>query len=59
MKVIIVGMGVQGKKRKKVLGKDVVHCIDKNKKFHFSKISDVPVKDYDAAILCVPLGRFL
>tara|TARA_B100000780_G_C21111453_1_gene449186 strand:+ start:732 stop:1676 length:945 start_codon:yes stop_codon:yes gene_type:complete len=54
MKVIIVGMGVQGQKRKKVIGKEVVHCIDKNKKFHFSKISDVPVKDYDAAILCVP-----
>ena len=32
MKVVIVGMGVQGKKRKRFLKKDFIYSVDKKKK---------------------------
>ena len=35
MKAIIVGMGVQGNKRKKFLGKDFIYSVDKFKSLSF------------------------
>jgi predicted dehydrogenase len=54
MKTIIVGMGNQGKKRKKILKKDFIASVDKIKKANFKNIEDVPVANYDAALVCVP-----
>ena len=54
MKAIVVGMGVQGKKRKKFLNKDFVCSVDKNKKADYNSIKKVPLKSYDTVFLCVP-----
>jgi len=55
MKVIIVGLGVQGKKRMKVAGKDVVATVDPFvKQASHKSIYDVAINSYDAALLCVP-----
>lgn len=54
MKAIVVGLGVQGKKRKKFLGKDFVFSVDKYAKADFKSISEVPLKTYDSVYLCTP-----
>ena len=55
MKIIVVGLGVQGNKRKKFARKDFVGSVDpKNKKANFKTIKEVPLESYDAALLCVP-----
>src|SRR5687767_4505985 len=55
MKVIVVGLGVQGHKRRRVAGPDFVADVDpKNAEAKCRRIEDVPVDTYDAALLCVP-----
>ena len=54
MKAIVVGLGVQGKKRKKFLGKDFIFSVDKYNKADFKNISEVPLKSYDSVYLCTP-----
>jgi scyllo-inositol 2-dehydrogenase (NADP+) len=54
MKAIVVGMGVQGSKRKKFLGKDFKFSVDLEKKSDFKNIKKVPVKSYDSVFVCAP-----
>ena len=54
MKVVIVGMGVQGQKRKKILGQEFKYSVDKFKRADYRFIDQVPLKEYDAVIVCVP-----
>ena len=54
MKAIIVGMGVQGNKRKKFLGKDFIFSVDKFEKADFKSIYEVPLNKFDTAFVCVP-----
>ncbi len=54
MKALIVGMGVQGEKRKKILGKEFVCSVDKYKKSDFDSIYKVPLNIYDTVFICVP-----
>ena len=55
MKTLIVGLGVQGKKRKKSAGKDFVASVDPfNVESNYRRIEDVPINLYDSALLCVP-----
>ena len=55
MKVIVVGLGVQGRKRAKFAGEDLVATVDPTVADATVKdIRDIPVKSYDAALLCVP-----
>ena len=54
MKILIVGMGVQGKKRKKTIGKDFRYSVDKYKYSNFRSIYEVPLEEYDAAFVCLP-----
>lgn len=54
MRAIIVGMGVQGRKRKKILGKEAKYTVDRFKKAEFKSIYDVPLKEFDTAFICVP-----
>lgn len=54
MRVIIVGMGIQGRKRKKFLGKEFKYSVDKYKTADFHSIYEVPLKKYDAVLVCVP-----
>jgi len=54
MKTIVVGLGVQGQKRKRTLGKDFKYSVDKYKKADFKSIEQVPLKDYDSVFICTP-----
>lgn len=54
-RVVVVGMGVQGPKRRKAAGEDYVGSVDPVKKgVDFSFVEDIPLGDYDAAIVSVP-----
>jgi len=56
MKILIVGLGVQGKKRKKLLKRKFVFATvdNKNKDADFKKIEDAPLKKYDSVFVCTP-----
>lgn len=55
MKVVVIGLGVQGNKRRAVAGADFVVAIDPvNPDARYLRTEDVPLGDYDAAIVCTP-----
>ena len=55
MRLVIVGLGVQGQKRKIVAGKSVVSAVDPFcADAQYKRIEDVPLESYDAALLCIP-----
>jgi scyllo-inositol 2-dehydrogenase (NADP+) len=55
MRVIVVGLGVQGRKRLAVAGKDAVATVDPcNAEAQYKRIEDVPVESYNAALVCTP-----
>jgi scyllo-inositol 2-dehydrogenase (NADP+) len=54
-RVIVVGMGVQGEKRRAFAGDDFVGAVDPIKSnVDFGAIEQVPLESYDAALCCVP-----
>lgn len=55
MRVIVVGLGVQGHKRRRFAGTDYLGSVDPaNPEADYRHIEDVPPGSYDAALLCVP-----
>jgi scyllo-inositol 2-dehydrogenase (NADP+) len=57
MRVLIVGYGVQGKKRRRVAGSDGVGVVDPVAgEADWREIADVPLDRYDAALVCTPDG---
>jgi len=51
----MVGLGVQGSKRSKLLGSRFIASVDpKSTKATYQDISSAPLEDFDAAFLCVP-----
>ena len=55
MRVIVVGLGVQGQKRLKVAGDAVVATVDPASSVaQYTNIEQVPLSSYDAALLCTP-----
>ncbi|MFZ5806238.1 MAG: Gfo/Idh/MocA family protein [Verrucomicrobiota bacterium] len=55
MKIIIVGMGIQGKKRFAFAGKDAVATVDiASPNVDYKRVEDVPLRNFDAALLCLP-----
>ena len=57
MKVIVVGLGVQGRKRLAVAGADVVGTVDLlSDLVDFKRVQDVPLDSYDTALVCTPDG---
>jgi len=55
MRVIVVGLGTQGYKRRRVAGTDFVADVDpKNAEAKHRELESVPAGSYDAALLCVP-----
>jgi len=55
MRVIVIGLGVQGYKRRNFAGDDFVACVDPdNDEAEYKDIRDVPLTDYDAALCCIP-----
>jgi scyllo-inositol 2-dehydrogenase (NADP+) len=56
MKILIVGLGVQGKKRKKLLKKNIIFAtVDpKDKSADYKNIKSAPVDKYDTVFVCTP-----
>ncbi len=55
MRAIVIGLGVQGHKRRRVAGADYVCSVDPvNKDADFRRVEDVPLYRYDAALACIP-----
>jgi predicted dehydrogenase len=55
MRVIVAGLGIQGKRRLAVAGTDVVATVDPvNSGAAYKSVTDVPLDMYDAALVCTP-----
>jgi len=55
MRVLIVGYGVQGKKRRRVAGTDGVGVVDPvAAEADWRDVTDVPLDRYDGALVCTP-----
>jgi predicted dehydrogenase len=55
LKVIVVGLGVQGRKRRSAAGSDFVATVDPvNPEAQYQSVQKVPVGQYDAALVCTP-----
>ena len=55
MRVIVVGLGVQGHKRRRFAGADFVTAVDPvNTEAPYKSAYDVPLADYDAVLACIP-----
>lgn len=55
MRMIVVGLGVQGRKRLAVAGAEATATVDPfNPDARFRRVEDVPLGDYDAALVCTP-----
>ena len=55
MRVIVVGLGVQGYKRRRFAGPDFDAAVDPaNPEADYRRVEDVPLARYDAALVCIP-----
>jgi predicted dehydrogenase len=55
MRVAVVGLGIQGKKRKVIAGEDVVATVDTQAPdVDYKTIREVPLDAFDAALVCTP-----
>lgn len=55
MRVVVIGLGVQGRKRSRVAGSDLVATVDPdNREARVRTLAEVPAESYDAAIVCTP-----
>lgn len=55
MKVIVIGLGVQGAKRRATAGRDYVGAVDPARsEADYRSIEQVPAASYDAALVCTP-----
>lgn len=55
MKAIVVGLGIQGHKRRRFAAGDFVAAVDPvHPEAQYRDVADVPLADYDAALVCTP-----
>ena len=55
MRIIVVGLGNQGRKRLAIAGEDAVTTVDPfNPRADFRSVESVPLPAYDAALVCTP-----
>jgi predicted dehydrogenase len=55
MRVVVVGLGVQGHKRREVAAKEVVASVDPvNPEARHQRLEELPLGSYDAALVCTP-----
>ncbi|MGE3624655.1 MAG: Gfo/Idh/MocA family oxidoreductase, partial [Bdellovibrionales bacterium] len=55
MKTIVIGLGVQGRKRRQFAGADFAGSVDSHVgDADYRSVCDVPLVDYDAALVCTP-----
>jgi scyllo-inositol 2-dehydrogenase (NADP+) len=58
MRIVVVGLGVQGRKRLAIAGKDVVATVDPVAAgATYRRLIEVPADTFDAALVCVPDGE--
>lgn len=54
-RVIVVGLGIQGHKRRQFAGQDFLATVDPaNTEAQYRSIQDVPLSAYQAALVCIP-----
>lgn len=55
MRAVVIGLGVQGEKRRQFAGGDYVASVDPAKEqADYRSIEEVPLADYDLALCCIP-----
>jgi scyllo-inositol 2-dehydrogenase (NADP+) len=55
MRIVVVGLGIQGRKRERIAGGEVVATVDPVVAgASFRALAEVPVESYDAVLLCIP-----
>ncbi|HEY6085218.1 MAG TPA: Gfo/Idh/MocA family oxidoreductase [Nitrospira sp.] len=55
MRVVVVGLGVQGYKRRKIAAEEFVAAADPvNKEAQYRSVEEIPLGSYDAALVCIP-----
>jgi scyllo-inositol 2-dehydrogenase (NADP+) len=55
MRVIVAGLGVQGRKRRRFAGTDYIAAVDPiNQEADYRALQDVPIHSYDAVLACIP-----
>ena len=55
MKIVVIGLGIQGKKRIKFLKKELVATVDPfNKKADYRDIKDINLKKFNTVFICTP-----
>lgn len=55
MRSLVVGLGVQGNKRRHFAGSDFVAAVDPvNTEAQYRAVEEVPLSSYDAALVCIP-----
>jgi predicted dehydrogenase len=55
LKIIVVGLGVQGHKRRAAAGGDFIAAVDPvNREAQYQDLRKVPLSSYEAALVCVP-----
>lgn len=55
MRVVVIGLGIQGRKRAAIAGAEVVATVDPvNQEAGYRRLEDVPLGSYDAALVCTP-----
>ncbi len=55
MKAIVIGLGVQGRKRQKFAGADYVASVDPvNRDAEYRTVEEVSLTSYDTALVCIP-----
>jgi scyllo-inositol 2-dehydrogenase (NADP+) len=55
MRVIVIGLGVQGKKRRAIAGAETIATVDPvNAEADCRSLAEIPFDDYDAALVCTP-----
>jgi predicted dehydrogenase len=55
MRVIVVGLGVQGRKRRAIAGAEAIATVDPvNAEADCRTLGEIPVDSYDAALVCTP-----
>jgi scyllo-inositol 2-dehydrogenase (NADP+) len=55
LRSVVVGLGVQGQKRRRFAGMDLTATVDPvHPEAQFRQIADVPLSSYEAALVCTP-----
>jgi predicted dehydrogenase len=54
MRIAVVGLGIQGKKRIAIAGDEVFARVDTQAEADYQTIDQVPLSSYDAALVCTP-----